>query len=834
MALELTFTCPLQNGMHARPASALEEIARGFISDITLLNRRTGRNANARSILSIVGADIRCGDSCVLTVSGTDEELAMAALGDFVRHTLPRRETQISEQKTNVAERFLPRCLRDTGATLRRGVPLVEGIGRGRLVRVSGLRMPQELAKTGVADVAGEQERIRRALAELIEWYGSRAAIAERGVERDVLIAHRSLARDEEFQSCLFNAVQAGRTAAGAIVMAEEQFTGLLALSANPLLRERVIDIRDVCGQLLQRVYGNLPDRILALREDSIVMADWLTPCQILSLDERFLKGLVLSEAGSTSHTIILARSFGIPTLAGVEETLAIPEGDEAVLDGDSGVLVTNLTEQARRYYALEQQRQQGRAAVLSKYANSPAATRDGHRIEIAANAGTVEEVAKAFTAGAEVIGLFRTEMLFLDRSTAPSEVEQYEIYRKVLEAARGRTVIFRTIDIGGDKPLGYLNLLPESNPFLGCRGIRIYPEFEVLIRNQLRALLRASAHGPMKIMFPMIATVDEARWINRLVTEERKRCSDEGKCFDAKLSLGAMIEVPSAAFVLKELCAEFDFFSIGSNDLLQYTMAADRTNSRVATLYDPCHPAFLRLIRQIVATVRRAGKWIGLCGEMGADERLLPLWVGMGFYEISATAPAIARMKAAVAQLNYSDCSRLCDKAVRCADSDALKSVLGRHLERRGLPVIAPELVATDFDASNKEEAIKRAVDQLYVHGRCNQPRLLEDDVWKRESHYTTGFGNGFALPHCRTNHVTASSIVVLKLRSPVPWDAADNVPVKVVILLAIREGGSMNEHMKMISQLARQLMHEPFRDSLEREQNPEALCRLLMEVSE
>lgn len=836
MALDFTFSCPLPNGVHARPASALEEVARAFNADVVLLNKRTGRSANAKSILSIVGADIRYSDPCLLKVSGADEERAMATLGSFIRNTLPRQESAMPEIPKASSEFKLPPCLRDAGSTFRRGTAVVSGIAQGKVVCAAGYQIPNELPKSGAADPQLEENRLREGLNELVSWYGLRAAAAGRGVESELLIAHRSLARDEEFQNCLFGSVRQGATAAGAIAEAEHRFTALFVSSPNPSLRERAVDIRDVCGQLLQRVYGSAAsNRTLTLTEDSIVVADWLTPCQILALDCRLLKGLVLAEAGSTSHTIILARSFGIPTLVGVEMGDAALTGEqEAILDADLGVLVTDITVGARRYYGLERQRLEGRAAALRSFGLRTGMTQDGHRIEVAANTGSVDEAVRAFAAGAEGIGLFRSEMLFLDRVMSPSETEQYETFHRVIEAADGLPVIIRTMDIGGDKPLGYLNLLPESNPFLGYRALRIYPEFEALFRTQIRALLRASAHGPLKIMFPMIAVLEEARWVKRIVAEERIRCADEGIPFDASLPLGAMIEVPSAAFVLDELCREFDFFSVGSNDLLQYFMAADRTNPRLTSLYDPLQPAFLRFLKQIVETVRNAGKWIGLCGEMAAEPGMLPLLAGLGFDEISVAAPAIGRIKAELLQLKRSECSRLCDAALACADVDELKNVLGDYSAAHAVPLAIPGLVVVNADAASKEEAVKLAVDRLYIQGRTERPRVIEEAVWSREAQYTTGFGHGFAMPHCKTRSVAANSIVLLKLAKPVAWESVDDEPVKVVILLVIRDGDSASEHMKLISHLARQIMHEEFRRRIERETQPAALCAMLTEMAE
>ncbi len=832
MPLDYSFSCPLQNGVHARPASALEEVARSFAADVVLFNKRTGRSANAKSILSIVGADIRFSDPCLLKVSGLDEDRAMAALGAFIRNTLPRQETTLPAIVATNGELHLPRCLEKSGAVFRRGAAVVPGIAQGRIVRASGFDVPDGLPTDGVADSLSEQRRLGNALDELIAWYGRRAASSGKGIESDLLVAHRSLARDEEFRMYLLEAIASrNRTAAGAIADAEARFTKVFSGSENPLLRERVLDIRDVCAQLLQRVYGNAAaTRSLTLVEDSIVVADSLTPCQFLFLDCRFLKGLVLAEAGTTSHTVILARSFGVPTLVGVENIgKGLVEKTEAVLDADIGVLVTTLTDRARRYYSTERQRLDGRQVVLRNFGGKPAATRDGHAIEIAANIATVEEANRAFAAGAESIGLFRTEMLFLDRASPPDETEQHEIYHRVIEAAEGRVVIIRTMDIGGDKALGYLNLPAENNPFLGYRAVRIYPQFESLFRTQARALVRASAYGTLRVMLPMVSTLEEIRWAKNIIADEQNRCAAESKPFDKAMQLGAMVEVPSAVFALNEFCREMDFFSIGSNDLLQYFMAVDRADSRIAPLYNPLQPAFLRLLKQIVETARANKKWIGLCGEMGGQKCYLPLLAGLGLNEISVSAPAVGGLKAELSRLDLPDCQQLFASAMKCATTGEVGALLDRFSAQHSLPLLAPEMIVVNVDAATKEEGIKRGVDLLYVHGRTEQPRAIEEAIWRREANYSTGFGDGFAIPHCKSSAINANSLVVLKFQQPVPWNSLDEKPVRVVILMVIRDSDGATEHLRVISALARHVMHEDFRATIERENDPATLCALL-----
>lgn len=834
MALDYTFICPLPNGMHARPASALEEIARGFAADVVLTNQRNGRHGSAKSILALVGIDLRFQDPCRLTVSGKDQEPAMAALGKFVRVELSRCDAPLPVVSAPAGELKLPPVLRSAATVAYRGAAVVPGIGQGWLVKAGGFRIHSGLPLEGAQNPQAEQRKIDHAIEQLVAWYEHEMVSAGRGIEREMFSAHRSLARDQEFYQLLADAiVLRGRTAAGAIAEAVAHFSARLQASENILLRERSLDLQDVCSQLLGRIYGRAaePEKLL-LTEDSVVLAEALTPGQFLALDRRYLKGLVLSQAGTTSHTIILARSFGIPTLVGVAGLSSLGrERQEVIVDGDLGALVTQLTESGRRYYAMERNRLEGRQRAMKRFMDAPAQSGDGHRLEVCANIGTTAEAEPGFAAGAEGIGLFRTEMLFLDRDEAPGETEQYEVYRRVLEVAGGRPVIIRTLDLGGDKPLPYLQLPPEANPFLGYRAVRIYPEFENLFRVQLRALLRASAHGKLKLMLPMVASVEEVRWARRILREEQARCEADKLACDPALALGAMIEVPAAAFSLVALAQEVDFFSIGSNDLLQYWMAADRGNGRLNRLYDPLQPSFLRLLRQIIEDAHALKKWVGLCGEMGGQLDLLPLLVGLGLDEVSLGAPGIPEFKARLAQVTLPECCQLFAAAARCVTPAEVRRLLEQFQTRHSAPVFSPELLLVDVDAHSKEEAIKSAVDLLYVEGRVKAPRLVEEAVLLRESTYSTGFGYGFAIPHCRCDSVCSNSLVVVNLREAVNWGAADGQPVKTLALLAMRETDNAAEHMRVFAALARQVMHEDFRERLQQERDGTALCAFFKE---
>ncbi len=502
------------------------------------------------------------------------------------------------------------------------------------------------------------------------------------------------------------------------------------------------------------------------------------------------------------------------------------------MVDADLGAVVTGLTPAVRRYYDMERRRLERRRNRVQRFIERPAATFDGRRLEVAANVGSASEVAEAVAAGADGVGLFRTEMLFLARPSAPSEEEQFDEYRRAVADAAGRPVIVRTLDVGGDKPLPYLAWPKEDNPFLGLRGVRIYPEFDALFRAQVRALLRASAFGMLQVMIPMVARLDEAAWVRRVVTDEQAALRAAGVAFDPQMPVGAMIEVPSAALMIGQLSGSLDFFSIGTNDLMQYFAAVDRTNPRLAALADPLEPSFIRLLHQVVTDAHAAGRWVGLCGEMGGQARCLPLMVGLGLDEISLAAPDIAVTRGLVAELSAEGCAALVNRAMRAATGAEVAQILEERGHWREMPLTEPEIVELDVDCRTKEEAIKAAVDLLYAAGRTDRPREIEEAIWRREESYSTGFGHGFAIPHCQTGAAGASSMAVVKLRAGVDWNATDGQPVRTVILLVVREAEQAATHMRVLASLARRLMHEEFRAEVEREQDPAALCRLLWQA--
>jgi len=644
-----------------------------------------------------------------------------------------------------------------------------------------------------------------------------------------ILEAHRSLATDTSLRQHLLSGVNRGLSCAQAIIATANHFCDTFSRSSSTYLQERVLDVRDVCYQLLQHIYGEArfpsPGQ---LTQPSVCLADDLTPGQFLELDKTLLKGLLLKSGGTTSHTVILARSFNIPTLVGVDnESLLQWRNQSVFIDGNAGAVVVDASDAVARYYRQEARVQQALREQQGIWLDREARTADGLRVEIAANIAHAVEAQAAFENGAEGVGLFRTEMLYMDRSSAPGENELYNIFCQALESANGRSIIVRTMDIGGDKPVEYLKIPAENNPFLGYRAVRIYEEYAVLFTTQLRAILRASAHGSLKIMIPMISSMEEILWVKEKLAEAKQQLRAEHIPFDEKIPLGIMLEVPSVMFIIDQCCEEIDFFSIGSNDLTQYLLAVDRDNAKVTRHYNSLNPAFLRALDYAVQAVHRQGKWIGLCGELGAKGSVLPLLVGLGLDELSMGSPAIPATKARLAQLDSRACRQLLNQAMACRTSLEVEHLLAQfRMNQQDTPLVTPRCISLDNDWNSKEEVMKGMTDNLLLAGRCRYPRKLEADLWAREAVFSTGLGFSFAIPHSKSEHIEQSTISVARLKAPVMWGDEE---AQFIIMLTLNKHAAGDQHMRIFSRLARRIMHEDFRNALVNASSGEAIASLL-----
>jgi len=815
MTKKLSFTCVLVNGVHARPASHIESLCNGFESTFQWYNTRTDRVADGKSVLSLIGADILSGDECHVTVEGVDEVAALAALAHFIEHQFPLCDEALPEHDQTADREPLPESLTHLSPVIYRARSVSEGCALGKLVNLSNVNLAALTDLPASQGKDKEQSLLSGGLAQL-EKSIELQLMEGSGTITAVLEAHRSLLRDNSLRDALLSHVMEGKSCAQSIVETAAHFSAQLAKSSSAYLRERELDIRDVSFQLLQHIYGEAQFASQqTLSEASICLADELTPSQFLELDKKHLKGLLLGSGGSTSPTGILARSFNIPTLVGVDpQPLQVYLRQDVQIDGDLGLIACALTEPVRRYYRQEQAVHQALRQQQSVYLNKPGYTADGVRMEVAANIAHSVEASAAFSNGAEAVGLFRTEMLYMDRVSAPSEDELYNIYCQATEAAKGKTIIVRTMDIGGDKPVHYLNIPAENNPFLGYRAVRIYQEFLPLFHTQLRSILRASAHGTLKIMIPMISSIEEILWIKDRLAEAKQSLRNEQIPFDEKIQLGIMLEVPSVMFIIDQCCEEIDFFSIGSNDLTQYLLAVDRDNAKVTRHYNSLNPAFLRGLDHVVREVHRHGKWIGLCGELGAKGSVLPLLVGLGLDEISMSAPSIPVTKARLSKLDSRECRLLLNRAMQCRTSLEVEHLLAQfRMEVNDAPLITAECVALNTDWRSKEEVIKGMVDNLMLAGRCRYPRKLAADVWAREAVFSTGLGFGFAIPHTKSEHIEQSTISVAKLQEPVQWGDEE---AQFVIMLTLNKHAAGDQHMRIFSKLARRIMHDSFRDAL------------------
>jgi multiphosphoryl transfer protein len=805
----------LVHGLHARPASWLAEQAGRYSARLTLLNERNDQRADLRSVLDLVAAAVLHGDSCVLEAAGEDALQACAELAEYISRRLPELDVDLPEPVV-AGSPHLPHLLRELGITHYSGQPASPGVARGCILRMGGLALPEQFEYSPAAAAAAEWQRLVEALAGTQAGTEARLGQAHSQLEQDILRACLALLRDDALQVALQTRVEAGHSAPLAVVEVIREYSDKLQASGSDYLRERVADLEDFGVQLLEHLGVSTASTAPRLTAPTILVAPNLSPRQLLDLNRDQLAGLVLTDAGVTAHAVILARGMGLPTLAAAHAALALPDGREALLDGARGLLIIKPDTSVERCYDREERYASQRSQRQAAAACRPAATADGWRIEVAANICTAEEAAQAVELGAEGVGLFRTEMLFSGRDSAPSEEEQYEIYCAALAALGGRTLILRTLDVGGDKPLPYLDAGREDNPFLGLRGLRLYPQCIDIFMAQLRAACRASDCGPLWLMAPMVSTLDEVRWLRAQVQAVQQQLTAEGWACNAAMPLGIMVEVPAVAAVMDQLCAELDFFSIGTNDLSQYFFAADRGNARVAGLAQLRHPAFLRLLYQIISATQAHGRWLGLCGEMARDPRNLPLLVGLGLSELSVNAPAIPEVKAALHRLDSTTCRELLARALACDSAGAVEALLTAQHAAAPPPLLTAELVELSCDCVSRGEVLHTLAQLVWAQGRCDNADGLEEALWAREATYATAVGHGLAVPHCKSEHATAGSIAVLKLQQPVAWEGADDGPVQVAIMLAMPAGDAGQRHLRVFARLARKLMDEGFRGEI------------------
>ncbi|PYI57564.1 phosphoenolpyruvate--protein phosphotransferase [Paenibacillus flagellatus] len=506
------------------------------------------------------------------------------------------------------------------------------------------------------------------------------------GEERAVILKGQiSMLNDPSFYPAMEKLIAAeGWTAETAVRKVTAQTAALFESMANDYMRERAADVRDIGGRLLGNVRGDKGRKLSDIREEVILVADDLTPSDTVQLDKSLVLGFVTRIGGKTSHTAILANSLGIAAILGAGDGIdAIRDGDPLAIDGATGTCVIRPEPSTVDAYRERMERQEEARQRLQAFAGQEAVTTDGFRVEIAANIGTPEEAAGLIGRGAEAVGLYRTEFLFMSRSAMPDEDEQYEAYKAAAEAMQGRPVVIRTLDVGGDKELPYLSVPHEMNPFLGYRAIRLCLDRQDLFVTQLRAILRASAHGTIKIMFPMISGLAEWRRAKAVYDNVRADLLRDHVPIADRIELGIMVEIPSAALQADRFAKEVDFFSIGTNDLVQYTVAVDRMNEQVAGLYDYFHPAVIRLIKRVIDASVERGIWTGMCGSMAGDPLAAPLLVGLGLHEWSMAPSAMQKIKREVRRMDRAACQELAERILDMDTPEEVRDALERFQHR-------------------------------------------------------------------------------------------------------------------------------------------------------
>ncbi|HHW6273308.1 TPA: phosphoenolpyruvate--protein phosphotransferase [Staphylococcus aureus] len=471
--------------------------------------------------------------------------------------------------------------------------------------------------------------------------------------------------------------------AALALTDVTTQFVTIFESMDNEYMKERAADIRDVSKRVLSHILGvELPNPSM-IDESVVIVGNDLTPSDTAQLNKEFVQGFATNIGGRTSHSAIMSRSLEIPAIVGTKSiTQEVKQGDMIIVDGLNGDVIVNPTEDELIAYQDKRERYFADKKELQKLRDADTVTVDGVHAELAANIGTPNDLPGVIENGAQGIGLYRTEFLYMGRDQMPTEEEQFEAYKEVLEAMDGKRVVVRTLDIGGDKELSYLNLPEEMNPFLGYRAIRLCLAQQDIFRPQLRALLRASVYGKLNIMFPMVATINEFREAKAILLEEKENLKNEGHDISDDIELGIMVEIPATAALADVFAKEVDFFSIGTNDLIQYTLAADRMSERVSYLYQPYNPSILRLVKQVIEASHKEGKWTGMCGEMAGDETAIPLLLGLGLDEFSMSATSILKARRQINGLSKNEMTELANRAVDCATQEEVIELVNNYVK--------------------------------------------------------------------------------------------------------------------------------------------------------
>ncbi|BAZ66208.1 phosphoenolpyruvate-protein phosphotransferase [Fischerella sp. NIES-4106] len=674
-------------GLHARPAAQFVGCAARFQSQIKVKNAtKSSEFVRADSINQVAMLGVRQGDEIVITATGTDAEAALAALQTLFT-------TNFGEQNTPPPTSHTPQTP-PTSHTLSslQGIPASGGVAiapcfRYRKTPISSNQTTslEEVQHYHIENSNDEWQRLQIALhtaQQEIQTLLSHSSIQIGDAEAAIFDAHLLFLEDPTLLETAQERILSQH------LNAEAVWQGVINEVANnyrhlddPYLQERIADVVDV-GQRVLRVLSGTPMTIVDVSQPAILVAADLTPSDTASLDPTRILGICITGGSATSHTAILARSLGIPAIVGLPlEILQLNDGTQLAIDGEMGKVWVQPEAETLVALQAKQNAQHAIQQQIINIAHQPCMTRDHHRINVFANVSSVHDTQQAVNFGAEGVGLLRTEFLYLNRAIAPTEEQQLEVYQAIAQILDNRPLIIRTLDVGGDKSIPYLGVGVETNPFLGWRGIRFCLDRPQVLKTQLRAILRASLHYQIKIMFPMIATLTEIQAAKAILAQVQAELRQVDIGFDEDMEIGIMVEVPAAVTIADQLAREVDFFSIGTNDLSQYIMAADRTNPKVANLTDALHPAVLRMIQQTVEVGHAAGIWVGLCGEIAADPLAAPILLGLGLDEVSLNPQAIPGFKSAIAQLTIPKAQAIVTAALQQDSAAKVREIVNDDL---------------------------------------------------------------------------------------------------------------------------------------------------------
>ena len=660
--VDLTIHNP--TGLHARPATVFASLAKEYTSEVRV--RYGGKVSNGKSLASLLQLGIESGGVIRVMAQGPDEANALVALQKAVEAGLGEEETPTLTETIPVYEWDA-----EPNQAIVPGVPASPGLAIGPL---RFFKRNKLVVEATAKDLSAEKLHLKEALAaarvQLNDLYQEVKARSGAG-QASIFLAHAEFLDDPELVQAVEVQIEAGASAGWAWQQVIEQRVNELKKVDDPLIAARAVDLSDVGGRVLSFLAHRIEEGPLLPAGPVILLAEDLTPSDTAGLDPAFVLGFCTAGGGPTSHSAIIARALGIPAVVGAGPSLLNQlEGGEAILDGNRGILYTAPSPVTMAAARAARQSMEGQREAEKLRCYEPALMTDGHRIEVVANIGRAEEAAQAVNAGGEGVGLLRTEFLFLNRTSPPTEEEQFSAYREMVQALNGLPIIIRTLDIGGDKAAPYLDMPAEENPFLGVRGIRLCLARPELFRAQLRAIYRAADFGLVRIMFPMVSTLEDLEAAKTIAAEVRWELKAKA------VEIGIMIEVPSAVVMAEEFAQEVDFFSIGTNDLTQYVLAMDRGHPILAKQADGLHPAVLRMVDRTVQAATAAGKWVGVCGGIAGDPQGAAILIGLGVTELSVSIPSIASIKAQIRRLSLAKAQALARQAIGCRTATEVRSL--------------------------------------------------------------------------------------------------------------------------------------------------------------